>query len=344
VLRIRRPRPSTPSVAVAGTGPTAVVHALAARAAGVDVLAVAGDDRAATDQLARDSGAHAVAFDDLPAGAEAVIVASPLARRGADTARALGAGAAVAVEPPLAATLAQADRLVAAEVAGATVVYAENLLAAPVVSEATAIAQRLGDLRFIEARALAPRPSTPHADRAGGVLFELGAHPIALALLLAGPVAPIAVQAVLSVGEGSDVDDHAEVEVRFASGLLARVEASWRHQAPVWDLQASSDTGVVRADLAPTVGLEHDGEPVALPVVPRDVEPHLVELGYVEQVRAIARIAGATSPTEPVWGAAFGRAVLEVVSAAYASARSAEPVGLPFEGPRDVTPLALWRS
>jgi myo-inositol 2-dehydrogenase/D-chiro-inositol 1-dehydrogenase len=331
-------------VAVAGTGPTAVVHTLAARAAGVDVLAVAGDDAAATDQLARDAGAHAVAFDDLPAGAEAVIVASPPSRRAVDTARVLEAGATVAVEPPLATTLAGADRLVAAEVAGASVVYAENLLAAPVVIEAAAIARRLGDLRFIEARALAPGPSTLHSDQAGGVLFELGPHPIALVLLLAGPVAPIAVQAVLSVGEGTGVDDHAEVEVRFASGLLARVEASWRHPEPVWDLQASSDTGVVRADLVPTVGLEHDGEPVALPIVPRDVEPHLVELGFVDQVRAIARIAGAASPAEPVPGAAFGRAVLEVVSAAYASARSAGPVGLPFDGPRDVTPLALWRS
>ena len=43
--------------------------------------------------------------------------------------------------------------------------------------------------------------------------------------------------------------------------------------------------------------------------------------------------------------AAFGREVLQVVMAGYTSAGLAgEPVPLPFTGPRDRTPLQLWRG
>jgi hypothetical protein len=46
---------------------------------------------------------------------------------------------------------------------------------------------------------------------------------------------------------------------------------------------------------------------------------------------------------EPLMGAAFGRDVLELVCAAYTSAgRDGEPIALPFDGPRDRTPLELW--
>ena len=42
--------------------------------------------------------------------------------------------------------------------------------------------------------------------------------------------------------------------------------------------------------------------------------------------------------------ATFGRHVLEVVCAAYTSAGQAgAPIALPFAGPRDRTPLQLWR-
>ena len=41
--------------------------------------------------------------------------------------------------------------------------------------------------------------------------------------------------------------------------------------------------------------------------------------------------------------AAFGRDVLELICAAYASAgRGGAWVALPFDGPRDRTPLELW--
>jgi predicted dehydrogenase len=103
---------------------------------------------------------------------------------------------------------------------------------------------------------------------------------------------------------------------------------------------------VVRAELLPVAALEHDGDPVALPAapLPTGVDPNVGALGYVEQMRALERAvrAGERPPGAP--GAEFGRRVLEVVCGAYASAGSGGPVPLPFAGPRDRTPLELWRG
>jgi hypothetical protein len=46
----------------------------------------------------------------------------------------------------------------------------------------------------------------------------------------------------------------------------------------------------------------------------------------------------------PTVGPAFGRLVLDVVCAAYTSARTGAPEAVPFTGPRDRTPHQLWRA
>jgi predicted dehydrogenase len=318
---------------------------MAAAVAGLPVVAVASRSIERADERAGQVGAAAVPYRDLPAGADAVVVATPPRTHRRFAEQALAAGAAVLVEKPLCTTLADADALVAAEAAGGRVLYGENLAFAPVVVAALRETATMGRLGFIEVRSLSPRPTWGDfldPSWGGGVLFDLGVHPLALALLLAGDDEPASVTAVLTSSADVVVDDHAEVVVGFASGLQARVEASWRHHDVVWDLQASSDTGVVRAGFFPPE-LERNGEPVTFgAAVPSGVDPHVVDLGYVQQMRALEALArdGATT----AMGAAFGRRVLDVVCGAYASAGSGGPVPLPFAGSRDATPLSLWRS
>src|SRR3546814_4938415 len=62
----------------------------------------------------------------------------------------------------------------------------------------------------------------------GGVLFDLGAHPVAIALLLAAPARPVAVRAFLEGADDHPVDEHADVSIRFDTGLHGRVITSWR--------------------------------------------------------------------------------------------------------------------
>jgi len=328
------------NLAFAGAGMISLVHAMAAEATESPILAIASRTEARAAERAGQVGANAVAFDQLPAGADAVVVCTPPDRHTDDTLQALAAGSVVLVEKPLASTLAEADDIVSA---GGHVVYAENLAFSPLVVETNRLVSQIGTLNFIELRQLSPRPSWGEfldPARGGGVLFDLGSHAIALALLLAGSDAPVAVQATLGSSADIEVDDSAEVFIDFASGLRARIETNWTNPDAVWDIQVSSDNGVVRTELMPQPGIEHNGEPVALAPLRGVGDPHLEQLGYIDQMLMLREVVeGAPSPID----ARFGRRVLDVISAAYAAARTPErTIALPFAGPRDRTPHQLW--
>ena len=330
-------------LAFAGAGRISIVHALAAQAIGAKVKAVASRSAGRAAKRAKELGARPVTYDELPAGADVVVVATPPARHAADALHALDAGAAVLLEKPMCTTLADADQLVAA--AGDRLVYAENLAFAPVIERALDLVGGLGPVEHLEVRARQGRPDWGDfltAGWGGGALFDLGVHPLAVALLAASPAEVVEVKATLEGADDIDVDEHAQVELRFDTGLAARVEASWRAATPIWDLQVASPTGVVRADLIPAVTLEHNGEPVTLPAPREGIVPELETFGYIRQLETAIRVAQGTTSA---MNATFGRHVLEVVCAAYASAgQGGAAVALPFVGPRDRTPLQLWRT
>ena len=327
-------------LAFAGAGTISVVHAMAAAAVEAEIVAVASRTNERATERAAQVGAQVVAFEDLPAGADAVVVCTPPDRHGADTLQALRAGAVVLVEKPLATTLAEADAIVDA---GGQVIYAENLAFSPLVVATNELVRDIGAPNFIEIRQLSPRPSWGEfldPARGGGVLFDLGSHAVALALLLAGADAPVAVEAKLSHSADIEVDDAAEVFITFASGMRARIETNWTNPHAVWDIQVSSDSGVVRTELMPQPGIEHNGEPVALPTLASTADPHLEHYGYIGQMLTLRDVVGgAPSPID----ARFGRRVLDVLSAAYtAASKPGSTVSLPFAGPRNRTPHQLW--
>jgi len=340
-------------IGFAGAGHIAIVHGLAATAIpGASMVKVASRTPARADELARQMRAAACDYDQVALGVDVVVVSTPPARHVADALAALDAGAAVVVEKPLATTLADADRLLSADAAaGHRVGYAENLAFSPVVLRAVSMARSIGALRHADARMLQGRPNWGDfltEGWGGGVLFDLGAHPLALILLLADAVpggddAVTSVRAQLRGEPDVLVDTWAEVTLDFASGLSARVEASWQSPSAVVDLQAASDDGVVRAELRPQIAVERDGRPLALPPVRDDVDPRLVQFGYLGQLEDF--FADFATGTAPTIGVAFGALVLELTCAAYASAASGgAPVAIPFEGPRDRTPLRIWRG
>lgn len=335
-------------LAFAGAGWIAEVHGYAVQhVAGVTLSRVASRDPARAAALAARVGAIPCTYADLPAGADAVVVCTPPAQHAEQALASTAAGAAVLVEKPLCASLDEADRLVAAEQAGARIAYAENLVHAPAVRLAVDHATTIAPIDVLEVRALQARPSWGDfltEGWGGGVLFDLGVHPLAVALVLAAPARPVGVRAVLHGAEDHPVDEHAEVVLRFDSGLEATVVASWREAGtPVWDAQASSPRGVVRLELLPEIRVERDGTEVPRPTPPDGVVPQLHELGYLGQMEAFVADVAAGRP--PALGAAFGRGVLDAVCGAYQSAGGGGGwVPLPFGGPRDRTPLQLWRA
>ncbi len=329
----------------------ASAHAAAAGALGLPIIAVASRSPARTAERAGAFGARAITYSDLPAGADMVVVCTPPALHASDAAAMLAAGAAVVVEKPLCRTLAEADTIVAAaDRSGHRLLYAENLAYAPLVTEMLARTPDLGPLTHLDARALSARPTWGDFlsdDWGGGALFDLGVHPLAWVMLLAaaaGAGAATEVECTLGGAADHTTDEYAELRLRHESGLVSRVTASWRAgPQPVWDAQAASATGVLRGELLPSVSLEHNGDPIPLHGSTQSGPDPITDYGYVGQLRAFDD--DVTAGRRPVMDARFGRAVLEVVCAAYTSAGlDGAAVRLPFEGPRDRTPLELWRA
>jgi predicted dehydrogenase len=338
----------TVDLAFAGSGWIAAVHGYAVRhVPGLRITKVASREAAKAAAAAERMKAEPCTYAELPAGADGVVVCTPPAQHLEHAQLAIEGGAGVLIEKPLCATLAEADALVAAAEDGARIAYAENLLHAPIVRLAVTHAAQLHAIDLIEVRALQSRPTWGDfltESWGGGVLFDLGVHPLAVALVLAAPAVPVEVQATLEGADDHPVDEHAELTIHFDTGLLARVTASWRGaDTPTWDAQVSAPDGVVRMELLPSLVLERNGVEVPLPGIPEGVPAQLEELGYLPQIEAFAQ--DLQQHRSPELGAAFGRSVLDIVCAAYASAgQGGAWIALPFEGRRDRTPLQLWRG
>lgn len=336
-----------PDVVVWGAGMSASVHVDACRSLGWPVRAIASRPSDRARALARSAGARVVSFDDVVAArlGDLAIVATPPATHVDAAISLLAAGYHVVVEAPLACTLDDADRLLAAEGRhDRSVLYSEHLVSAPAVDVLLTEVAGLGHLTHLSARALQPAPdwrATSEADWGGGALFDLGVHPVGIVLRLAaegGAGRPRSVGAVVT--DAGTAREHANVVVHFDSGLSASVVVGWSPgRLPDWDVQASSAGGVLRVELFPSPTLERNGDPVRVPGAAR--EPSLVrDYGYAAQLARYWATLRTGRPA-PVTSR-LGRLVLEVIAAAHWSAgHAAREVALPFAGPTDRTPLEL---
>lgn len=338
-----------PSYALAGSGTMAAIWAqVIATTPGHDLRAVASRQHEHAVRLASAYRCAAVEPEHL-AAADVVVVASAPPAHCDDALRAAADGAAVVVEAPLCTTLADADLMVDAAADGARLAYGEHLLFAPLVRDALRRVAALGPFDYLEARVLQQRPirrSAFDAGWGGGVLFDLGAHALAVLLTAAGTDRPVSVQARLDPmrPDADAVDDQATVELTFASGARGTLELSWRAPTPQWSLQVATPASAFRLELLPDPHLEQLG--VDLPRPPRrrpELEPAQLEtFGYLDHLLETGdELAGGADPYVPV---GLGRYVLDVLCGAYRSARTGAAEPLPFTGDRRRTPWQLWRT
>ena len=268
VAAVEREVTAAPKVAFAGAGWIAAVHGLAVKQLDLPITHVASRHREKAKEMAARMGAVACGYDDLPAGAEIVVVCSAPQCHAEHALNALGRGAFVVIEKPLCTTLADADSLVAAEESGAGIGYAENLAYAPIVQQLLSEIVDIGPLQHLEVRAVQSRPTWGEfltEEWGGGALFDLGVHPLAIAMLAArSPV--VSASAQLEGADDHPTDEHAEVVLTFLSRLKATVVSSWRGgEVPEWSVQAASQHEVVRAELLPAQLLERNGDEIKLP-------------------------------------------------------------------------------
>lgn len=339
------------SLALIGAGPTTALHALAAKALGWEIACIASRDARQRDERARQIGTSACDIDDVPEGIDVALVTTAAKDHVSDARHLSGRVSAVIVEPPVAMSLADIDALVAiGEEHGIPVTYGDSLVYAPVVRLALGGVHEIGELVNLEANVTQPWPRAddPTAESyTGAALIDLGVNAVSLVTRALGDRRVTGVSAHLEHSQTGPGDASAAVELHIEGGLTAHVHARYGTPANTWDLQAASDTGVVRMELTPTLSLERDGDPVALPGPRRALSgvPQLEQYGYVGQLEAVGDdlTTGPDRAAGRAMGIAHARLVTEILCAAYSSAyEGGAVVALPFAGSTTRAALTLW--
>jgi predicted dehydrogenase len=157
---------------------------------------------------------------------DAVVIATHVPSHPDLAIRALEAGKHCFVEKPLAQSVTEAERvLAAAEASGRTLMVGHLLEYHPGLEKLKAIADSgdLGDIHYIYSNRL----NLGVLRRDENALWSLGAHDVSVVLRLAGDEEPVEIQAVGESYMRPGIEDVVFCYLRFASGLAAHLHLSW---------------------------------------------------------------------------------------------------------------------
>jgi myo-inositol 2-dehydrogenase/D-chiro-inositol 1-dehydrogenase len=342
-------------VALVGAGYISRVYVeVFPRLLGARLVGVASRSRAAATRLADACGASvAVDYGNLDellraASVDVVCVNSINRLHAQHAVGAARAGKHVIVEKPLCLTLAEADAMLeAARDAGTGFAYAENLCFAPHYRRARELiaSGAVGDVLSARQCEKHGGPYSPwfwSAEEAGGgALLDLGCHGIeCLRWLLDKPrVARVSARlATLRHGDRTQLEDDASVTLELEDGTRLVSESSWAaRDGGESTLEVQGSEGTLEVDLLGASDLRlrrRDADWQRIPAGPAGDSGYLQELTHF-----LDCFRKGLTPDER---GEDGRAVLEILLAAYASAGRGAPVSLPFD-PGDVArPVDLW--
>ncbi len=278
---------------------------------------------------------------------------------------AAAAGKHIFVDKPLALNLRECDRMIeACAKADVILMYGENLCFAPKYVRAKALADEgaLGDVYY--ARQLECH-SGPHSDwfwdvqrSGGGVLMDMGCHSIAFCRWVFGnaPIESVYAEAGNFVhSDRTKADDHSLVIMRFAPteshprGGIGVAENSWARPGGLDDrAEIYGSKGLTVADIARGSALNTYSGPgysYAMEKAPRSKGwswtsyEEAWSYGFPQEMAHFVDCI--EQGKQPLLTGADGRAVLEVICAAYESARTGQRVALPFTT-NAKRPVDLW--
>jgi predicted dehydrogenase len=316
-------------IGVIGAGHFGRFHALKIAASPRAALAGIHDldpDRAI--RVAAEAGnAPTLPLDALLAAADAVVIAAPADAHFELAERALLANRHVLVEKPLAATLAQADRLATLARQTNRVLQVGHLLRYS--AEHEAISARITRPLYIEATRIAPfKPRGTDVS----VILDLMIHDLDLVLSLVD--SEIESVDALGAAVSSQYEDIANARVRFANGCVATITASRISLKTERKMRLFSEEGYCSADFVARkltmIGREH-GIPVpgtdGFLLEEVDWEDHdVLEAEHAAFVAAI--LDGAPVIVDAAAGRRALAAALAVAASMEASRARAEASGL----------------
>ena len=331
----------TVRIGIVGAGTIARIHVPnLAQIEGASVAAICDLDEGRARALAADHGART--YDDAArmvdeAELDAVFVCTPPLAHGDIVERAARRGLHVYVEKPVARDLDSALRTAAVvEEAGVISSVGYMWRYAPVVDRARTLFDPSGGAMLLGR--LLNGPNAPgwsqDRDQSGGILVEFATHVADLLRYLGGEVELVhGVGTEVVPGPPARGPDSVAVALRYASGVIGSLEATWALAGSIWDVQVIAPGVNLRLDLARERlrGIARD-EPIdeASPI-PAGVEPHgfsggpswyLSARAFVEAVRSEAPELVRASYREGVRTLAFTLAADEAV-------RTGRPVAVP---------------
>lgn len=354
-------------VALLGAGFIAEIHAESYRrfVPEAEVVAVYTRDPAKAEAFARRHGIPR-SFSDLEAaigdsGCDVVDVGLPTHLHHRAVLVAAAARKHVIIEKPLCLRLEEADEMIAAmRTAGRRLMYAEELCFAPKYERVRALVEAgaFGQLYCVKQ---AEKHSGPHSEwfyrvelAGGGVLMDMGCHGLAWCRWILGGNPKVRsvtahLQSGLLHGARTVGEENSLVTVEFENGVLGIVENSWAKPGGMVDaIEVHGTGGVCYADLFQgnaALTYSEGGYDYAMEKAGSTqgwtftVFEEAFNQGYPQELKHF--IECVREDREPCVTGEDGRAVLELLYAAYASAGAGRKITLPFTAKVE-RPVDLW--
>jgi myo-inositol 2-dehydrogenase/D-chiro-inositol 1-dehydrogenase len=303
-------------------------------------------------------------FDDVDkiiseSDCEVIDICLPNYLHAETTLKAAAAGKHVIIEKPLSITLEEADAMIAAcKKAGVKLMYAEELCFAPKYERVRDMVKEgaVGNIYMLKQ---AEKHSGPHSDwfydverAGGGVLMDMGCHAIGWFRWMLNNSKAVSVYASMStvLHKGrTKAEDNSVVIIEFENGVTAVAENSWAKHGGMDDrCEVYGTGGVVYADLFmgnAAVAYSRDGYGYAMEKADTTVGwsftifEEVFNQGYPHELKHF--IDCVQQDKQPCVTGEDGRAVLEIIYAAYASAAQGKKILLPFT-PKVEKPIDLW--
>jgi predicted dehydrogenase len=277
------------------------------------------------------------------------------------TADAARAGKHVICEKPLCMNLSEADQMIAAcKRAGVKLMYAEELCFTPKYVRAKQLVDEgaLGKVYLVKQSEKHNGPHSPwfwDVERSGGgVLLDMGCHGIEFARWILGRPNATSVYAHCGTYVHKDKtrgDDNAIIIVEFENDVVALIEESWTRLGGMDDrAEIYGSKGVTYADLLHGSALEtysEVGYGYAVEKAPTTkgwtftMYEEIWNYGFPQEMQHFVNCV--TNDTPPAVTGEDGRAVLEIMMAAYTSAAAGKKIKLPFKTDAK-KPIDLWRA
>lgn len=274
---------------------------------------------------------------------------------------AAGAGRHVIVEKPLALTLEEADAMIAACKANSRkLMYAEELCFAPKYERVRQLVGE-GAIGRVYHMRQCEKHSGPHSEwfydlnqSGGGALMDMGCHGLAwFRWMLGGQPAARSIYAHLQTGlihgGRTRAEENSVCIVEFDGGAIGVVENSWAKYGGMEDrVEVHGTGGVIYADLFmgnSALTYSEKGYGYAMEKAGSTqgwtftIFEEAFNQGYPQELKHF--IECVREDKAPVTTGEDGRAVLELMNAAYHSARVGQKVALPFR-PTVSKPIDLW--